>query len=180
MELGEFIEQTLEDYRRRVYAAVGPLSEEEINWRPDPESNSIAFLVWHVARVEDRWTNTFAKGAEEVWLRQSWYERFGLSEGEMGFSFDVDQLSAFPRLTIELLQGYFDEVREETLELIHGLRPADFDHAPDRSPFPERPAAVERFAGFTYALMFRQLIGEEDQHLGQVSYVRGLQRGLDK
>ena len=180
MELGEFIEQTLEDYRRRVYAAVGPLSEDEINWRPDPESNSIAFLVWHVARVEDRWTNTFARGVEEVWVRQSWHQRFGLPEKEMGLRFDVDQLSAFPRLSKELLQGYFDAVREETLEFIHGLQPADFDHAPDRSPFPEYPGAVERFAGFTYALMFRQLIGEEDQHLGQVSYVRGLQRGLDK
>ena len=42
MELGEFIEQTLEDYRRRVYAAVEPLSEDEINWIPNPESNSIA------------------------------------------------------------------------------------------------------------------------------------------
>ena len=63
MELGEFIEQTLEDYRRRVYAAMESLTEDEINWMPNPESNSIAFLVWHVARVEDRWTNTFARGA---------------------------------------------------------------------------------------------------------------------
>ena len=180
MELGEFIEQTLEDYRRRVYAAMKPLTEDEINWMPNPESNSIAFIVWHVARVEDRWTNTFAKGAEEVWLRQGWHQRFGLPEKEMGLRFDVEQLSAFPRLSTELLEGYFDAVREETLELIHGLGSADFDDAPDRSPFPEYPPAVERFAGFTYALMFRQLIGEEDQHLGQVSYIRGLQRGLDK
>jgi hypothetical protein len=28
--------------------------------------------------------------------------------------------------------------------------------------------------------MFRQLIGEENQHLGHVAYLRGLQRGLDK
>ena len=180
MELGDFIEQTLEDYRRRVYAAAEPLTEDEINWRPDPESNSIAFLIWHVARVEDRWTNTFARGIEEVWVRQDWHRRFGLPEKDIGLRFDVDQLSAFPRLSYELLQGYFDAVREETLGLIHGLAPADFDHAPDRSPFPEYPAAVERFAGFTHALMFRQLIGEEDQHLGQVSYVRGLQRGLNK
>ncbi len=180
MELGEFIEQTLEDYRRRVYAATEPLSEDEINWRPDPESNSIAFLLWHVARVEDRWTNTFARGVDEVWVRQDWHQRFGLPENEVGLRFDVEQLSAFPRLTIDLLHGYFDAVREENLELIRGLLPTDFDHAPERSPFPESPCAVERFAGFTYARMFRQLIGEEDQHLGQVSYIRGLQRGLDK
>ena len=113
-------------------------------------------------------------------MRQGWHQRFGLPEKEIGLRFDVDQLSAFPRLSNELLHGYFDAVREETLEFINGLRAADFDHAPDRSPFPEYPAAMERFAGFTYARMFRQLVGEEDQHLGQVSYVRGLQRGLDK
>jgi len=180
MELGEFIEQTLEDYRRRVYAAVEPLSEDEINWMPNPESNSIAFIMWHVARVEDRWTNTFAKGAEEVWVRQSWSQRFGIAEQDIGLRIDLDKLSAFPRLSTELLRGYFDAVREETLELIHGLGSADFDDAPDRSPFPEYPGAAEIFAGYTYARMFRQLIGEEDQHLGQVSYIRGLQRGLDK
>ena len=180
MELGEFIEQALEDYRRRVYAAIEPLSEDEINWRPGAESNSIAFLIWHVARVEDRWTNTFGKGAEEVWVRHDWSEKFGLSARDMGAGFGLDQLSEFPRLSSELLQSYFDAVREETLELIRGLGPADYDDAPGRSAFPESPGAVERFAGFTYARMFRQLIGEEDQHLGQVSYVRGLQRGLNR
>lgn len=180
MELGEFIEQSLEDYRRRVYAAVGPLSEDEINWMPNPESNSIAFIMWHVARVEDRWTNTFAKGAEEVWLRQSWFQRFGIAEQDIGLRIDLDKLTAFPRLSTELLQGYFDAVREETLELIHGLGPADFDHVPEGTPFPEYPGAVGIFAGYTYARMFRQLIGEVDQHLGQASYIRGLQRGLDK
>ena len=33
---------------------------------------------------------------------------------------------------------------------------------------------------FTIGRMFRQLIGEENQHFGQIAYLRGLQRGLDK
>ena len=72
MELTEFIEQTLEDCRRRVYGATAPLTPQEMAWRPDPAANSINFLVWHIARVEDRWIQGFARGDEEIWIRDGW------------------------------------------------------------------------------------------------------------
>ncbi len=55
---------------------------------------------------------------------------------------------------------------------------ADLDRVPGRSPFPGS-ASSSRFADFTIARMFRQLIGAEHQHLGHVNYIRGVQRGVD-
>jgi hypothetical protein len=70
-------------------------------------------------------------------------------------------------------------VRQETLTYLQGLDDSTLDVHPGRIAFPEvstRPLPDD----FTIARMFRQLIGEENQHLGQMAYVRGLQRGLDK
>ena len=96
MRLNEFIEQCLEDYRRRVYAATAPLTEEEMHWRPDAESNSIAFLIWHTARVEDRLINVFARGADEVWTRDDWSAKTGIPEGDHGVNYTLEQVAALP------------------------------------------------------------------------------------
>ena len=49
-----------------------------------------------------------------------------------------------------------------------------------RIPFPEVSGGRPLPDDFTIGRMFRQLIGEENQHFGQIAYLRGLQRGLDK
>lgn len=180
MLLRDFIEETLEDYNVRVSAAIEPLSQQEMLWRPGPEANCVAFIYWHVARVEDGWTNSFCKGESGVWLRDRWYERLGMPEQDSGFGYAAEQLAAFPEMPKDLLQAYFASVRSETLAFLGGLSEGDFDHVPNRTPFPEAPGTVSRFRSFSIARMYRQLIGEEDQHLGQISYVRGLQRGLNK
>ena len=181
MKLNEFVEHCLEDYRRRVYAATAPLSEEEMHWRPDAESNSIAFLIWHTARVEDRLINVFARGAEEVWTRDGWSAKIGIPEADHGVNYTLEQVAALPPITKDDLQQYFDAVRAETLDYVRSLNDDDFDSVPeDRSPFPEFPASVRYFRGRSINAIFRQLIGEGDQHLGQVSFIRGLKRGFGK
>src|SRR5215831_12603249 len=55
MEIQELIEGTLADYRNRLETALAGLTTEELAWRPDHHSNSIGFMLWHLARVEDRW-----------------------------------------------------------------------------------------------------------------------------
>ena len=180
MLLRDFIEETLEDYEVRVNAAVEPLTQDEMGWRPGPDANSITFIYWHVARVEDGWTNAFCKDEAGVWVRDRWYERLGMPEGDSGFGYSTEQLASFPEMPKDLLQSYFAAVRSETLAYLRGLSESDFDYVPGRTPFPEAPGTVSRFRSFSIARMYRQLIGEEDQHLGQISYVRGLQRGLNK
>ncbi len=179
MEFKDFIEQSLEEFRRRLYRTLRDLTVDELAWRPDPQANSIGFIVWHVGRVEDRWFQRFARGTVEVWVRDGWCRRFGLSEGDTGVGYSAEQVANFPPLASDDLKGYLDDVRRETLEYIQGLDPRDFDIAPERTPFPDNSPAVEFFEGCTIGRMFRQLIGEENQHLGQVAYLRGLQRGLN-
>lgn len=180
MLLRDFIEQTLEDYNVRVEAAIESLTAHEMAWRPGPEANSIAFIYWHVSRAEDGWTNSFGKDEPQLWVRDRWHERLGLPEKGSGFGLVAEQVATFPETPKDLLREYFASVRGETLAYIRGLSESDFDAVPNRTPFPEAPGTVSRFRSFSIARMYRQLIGEEDQHLGQISYLRGLQRGLNK
>ena len=179
MGLIEFTRDTLEDYRRRLYRTLDGLTFDELNWRPNAEANSIAFVVWHTSRVEDRWFQVFCQGVPEVWIRDEWHRRLGLAESDLGVRYTVEQLGAFPKLTNDDLRGYFEAVRAETLTCLDGMDPSTLDTSPGRSPFPEFGDGPGTFASFTIRRMFRQLIGEEMQHLGHVGLLRGLQRGLD-
>jgi hypothetical protein len=181
MELQDFIEQTIEEFKTRLHRTLDDLTPEELRWRPDPEANSIAFLAWHITRIEDRWTQRFGRDSVEVWIRDDWYQKFGLLEGDIGVRYSRDALAGFPVITAQDLHGYADAVRIETLAYLRGLEPRDFDAAPGRAPFSDLAGGSRSFGeDFTIGRMYRQLINEAYQHLGQVGYVRGLQRGLDK
>ena len=179
MGLIEFARDTLEEYRTRLYRVLDGLTFDELNWRPNSDANSIAFVVWHTSRVEDRWFQVFCQGVPDIWVRDEWHRRLGLAKSDLGIRYTVAQLGAFPKLTNDDLQSYFEAVRAETLKWLDGLDPNLLDTSPGRSPFPEFGEAPGIFASFTIRRMFRQVIGEEMQHLGHVSYIRGLQRGLD-
>ena len=180
MELKDFVEQTIEEFKSRLYNTLDGLSKAELNWRPDPQSNSISFVTWHVARVEDRWTMRFGQGlSEDVWVRGGWFQSINLSENETGARYTIEQLENFPTLSIDDLRGYFDAVRKETLAYLRGLNSSDFDLIPGRAPFADPPHGSDFGRDFSVARMYRQLIGEENQHLGHVAYIRGLQRGLN-
>jgi uncharacterized damage-inducible protein DinB len=177
MDLKTFIAETLEEGKRRLYRALRGLTSEELAWRPGPEANPIGFLVWHVARVEDRWLARFPQDGTEVWIRDGWAQRCGLPEGDTGVGYTTEQVTNFRMPPLADVQAYFDAVRQETLAYLQRLDVRELEVAPKRSPFPEVGGLPD---DFTIGRMFRQLIGEENQHLGHVAYLRGLQRGLDK
>ena len=181
MELKEYIEETLEGCRETLYRTLQGLSQEELVWRPNPETNSIAFIVWHMTRVEDVWVHRYARGVAEVWVRDGWCGKFGLGESDHGAGFSAERLANFPTIALSALKEYLDSVRQDTLNYLRGLDPEDFDSVPGRVIFPGAPAAaMERFKAFSVARMFRQLNGEEYQHVGHVGYLRGLQRGMNR
>src|SRR6476619_6695015 len=53
------------------------LTDEAALFRPKGAANSIAWLIWHSARVQDAQLCDIA-GIEEVWTRGGWVDRFGL------------------------------------------------------------------------------------------------------
>src|SRR5689334_23720945 len=77
MTLGELLVDSFERIRDGVHAAVEGLSPDELAHRPSPRANSIAWLVWHLTRIQDDHIAEVAD-LEQVWTAQGFHADFGL------------------------------------------------------------------------------------------------------
>lgn len=103
-----------------VHEVVEGLSEDDLGVRLDDGANSIAWLVWHLARVQDDHVAD-AAGLEQVWTAQGWAGRFGLpfADAETGYGQSAAQVARV-RAGAALLTGYYDAVHEQTLGFVGG------------------------------------------------------------
>ena len=53
MEVKEVLARSLNESWGYLTEALEGLTQEEIAWAPAPHCNSLAFILWHVSRVED-------------------------------------------------------------------------------------------------------------------------------
>ena len=107
------------------------LSDAQARGRPHPGVNTIPWLLWHAARVEDVGVSRFV--ADRPQVLPDWTARLGVSRRDVGTGMtaaEVDELS----LTIDLaaLRGYWTAVAEGTLGVVESLRGRDLE-----SPIPE-------------------------------------------
>ncbi|MDY7544385.1 DUF664 domain-containing protein [Cryobacterium breve] len=146
---------------RAVLRQAGPAVLE---YRADPEANSIAWLVWHLTRVQDGHVSELL-GEEELWTKDGWAARFDLpfSDSETGYGQTADQVGGV-RASADLLGGYFDAVHARTLAYLPTLTPEDLDRIVDTSWNPP----------VTLGARLVSVLADDLQHAGQAAFVRGL------
>lgn len=171
MTLNQFIEDSLNREQQLLQEVVSDIIPEELTWRPGPDANPMGWILWHMLRVEDMWAQFFAQRQLELWERDGWHEKFGLPTRDTGFGHTPEQVAAFPALDLPTLLQYGEAVRAGTLEYLMSLGPEDFRLMPRA----DRPDVW--WHSFSVEAMFRQIIGETYQHLGQLAYLKGLKRG---
>jgi hypothetical protein len=148
-----------------VADAVDGLSEEELTWSPAPGANSIGWLVWHLARVQDHHVAELL-GTEQIWVSGDWARRFGLEPDPSNTGYGhgpADERAVRPEGPNVLL-GYLSEVDARTRDMLEVLTPGDLDRVVDRRWDPPVTMGV-------------RLVSVADdclQHAGQAAYVRGL------
>jgi hypothetical protein len=150
-----------------VRGLLGDLTAAQLATRPDGKGNSIGWLVWHLARVQDDHLAEIA-GREQVWTSAGWFQRFALPfpADATGYGFDDAEVDATVVPDPGLLAGYHAAVHELTVELVTGITVARLDEIIDTRWDPPVTVAV------------RIVSVAEDcfQHLGQANYVAGLLR----
>jgi hypothetical protein len=112
--------ELLADNARRIHLLLDVKDPTVLHWSPDREANSIAVLVWHVARVHDVFLtrNILAQPAEaEIWFRSGWMERADYDPRGLGTygwgsltGYTKQEVKQIPAMGSDLLLGYFDEV----------------------------------------------------------------------
>ena len=106
------------------------LSDEQMRCRPE-SLNSIAWLVWHMARCEDA-LNLLLAGRPQVLDEEHWLPRLHLSIGDVGTEMDDDEVSDLSaRINLAALCDYYTAVGRRTVEVLRSLRPEALDELPD-------------------------------------------------
>jgi len=148
--------------RELVQELTDGLTEELASYRPDPAANSPAWLLWHLARIEDDHVAGLAQ-TDQVW--PAWRDRFGLPfrDADTGYGHTAEQVGQV-RVGGELLGGYYAEVHARTRRYLDRLTEAELGRVVDRRWDPPVTAAVRLVS----------VLGDVMQHLGQAAYVRGL------
>lgn len=151
--------------REIVHATVDGLSEDQLTYRPGDEANSIAWLVWHLTRIQDDHVAGVA-GTEQVWPK--WADRFGLpfDQRDTGYGHRSADVAAV-RVPAELLTAYHDETCERSLEYLRQITDADLDRIVDRRWDPP----------VTLGVRLVSVVSDDLQHAGQAAFVRGLLPG---
>jgi Protein of unknown function (DUF664) len=164
VNVGELFADVFTRISDAVDGAVEGLSVEQLGFRPGPQANSIAWLVWHLTRVQDDHISAVA-GVEQSWTSLGWAERFGLplNAADTGYGHTSEQV-AVVSVTSELLIGYHASVKDRTLTFVRQLVDKDLDRVVDRRWDPPVTLGVRLVS-----------VCEDDlQHAGQAAYVRGL------
>ena len=151
------------------------LTEEVASYQPTPQANSIGWLIWHSARVQDIQVcdiaKTLADGrsdkprSEDVWTRDGWVDRFGLDlpRDDTGYGHSADAVAKV-RASVELLAGYYQAVHDMTLEFVETLTDAYLERIVDRHWDPPVTASARLVS----------IVDDCAQHLGQAAYLRGI------
>jgi uncharacterized damage-inducible protein DinB len=151
-----------------VHRAVEGLSGPQLAQRPAENANSIAWLVWHLTRIQDDHVAGVA-GTAQVWTRDGWADRFGLpfDASDTGYGHGPEDVAAVRVDSADLLTGYHDAVHDRTVQYVAGLTDADLPRIVDRAWDPP----------VTLAVRLISVISDDLQHAGQAGYVRGLLKG---
>ena len=169
MDFRDVVKSALTEYMEDLSDALEGLTLAERRFQPTPESHHIDFVVWHIARVEDGLINRRIRCSQQVWERDGWHERLGLPEHDSGFGFSAEQVANLPHFSLDDLMSYYRTVREEAFECIDLLTAEDLN----------TKIVMNADWEVTVGGMLSHLIVEEAQHVGQIAYIRGMQRGLD-
>jgi uncharacterized damage-inducible protein DinB len=160
----EVLADAFERVRDAVHPAVNGLSTEELTFRPDAESNSIAWLVWHLTRIQDDHVAAL-DGIDQAWSANGWAERFALplDPSDTGYGHGPEDVAAVTADAPTLL-GYFEDVHQKTLRFVDSLAEADLERVVDRDWDPP----------VTVGVRLVSVIADDLQHAGQAAYVRGI------
>jgi uncharacterized protein DUF664 len=164
MDVAEVLVDGFGRVRDLVHSIASGLDEDQLSSRVDDEANSIAWLLWHLTRVQDDHVAELAD-AEQMWTADGWADRFALpfDDAATGYGHSTDEVAQV-RATAEHLTGYHDAVHEQTVRYVRNLRAADLDEVVDDNWDPP----------VTRGVRLVSVLSDDLQHAGQAAFAKGL------
>ena len=160
------------------------MTSEQIRACATPEMNSVAWLVWHMARCEDVTINSIARGAPQVLVAGGWKAKPGLADPRIGTGMTHDEVVAFSEaVDLDALLGYRRDVLAQTASWLAEVDEAFLDQQFDvRERLRDVPPIVGGDAEWLYDAWAKPVgfylgystIGHIYTHIGEIQAIRGL------
>jgi uncharacterized damage-inducible protein DinB len=165
MESRELLLTAFDNIEQAVRGALEGIDPEALTARIDTDANTIAWLVWHLTRVQDDHVAEVA-GRPQAYPDAGWADRFDLpfDIGATGYGFSSADVAATRVTDPELLLGYHAEVHRRTAAFVSGLSAGDLDRIVDERWDPP----------VTLGVRLVSVIGDDLQHAGQAALLRGV------
>ena len=170
MEVKEFIKGQLDGADQAIKRVMETLTQEEIAWQPKSGCNPIGLILFHIYQDGRRIYQSHGE-----WQRKSSGRRInGMRSSACRPTKPApiirsEQVDAFKVPKLQAIVDYGAAVRKDTLAYLDTLKPADFDKKIEM-----------RFGPMPLAIVFSILVSHAAPHTGEMSYIRGLKRGMDK
>jgi hypothetical protein len=160
--------------------AFAGLSDEQMRVRPREDLNSLAWLMWHIARAEDIFVNTVLSGRSQV-CDDAWAKRLGITRRDFGIGMTSPEVTELTRqIDLGALREYRDTVGLRTREVVGGFDwsgtiPAEaMERAAAEGGFGARTEGVVKvFTGRPRAMVLSGIaLFHPSGHLGEANTVR--------
>lgn len=163
MVSNELIIDAFERVKEVVHQTAEGLGIDELTYRPTHMANSIAWLIWHLTRIQDDHIADLT-GEKQVWTT-GWFDKFNLpfKETATGYGQTSDKVAAV-QVSADLLIDYYDAVHDTTIDYLNTLKDKDYEKIVDERWDPP----------VTLAVRLISVVADDLQHVGQAAYVRGL------
>jgi hypothetical protein len=161
------------------------LSDQQIRRQLRESMNSLAWLLWHMARCEDVGVNALVAGRPQV-LHDGWAGRLGVSRHDIGTGMAGEEVSAFSAaVDLTALSTYCAAVGARTREVVAVLRLEELDEVIDSAYLHgviERDGLLGPQAGWvrpywegkTKGWFLAQLgLAHQWEHVGEAGAIRG-------
>ena len=116
MEWRQLVIDSYERISQVLERALEGLTVDDLNQQPNPDSNSMGWLTWHLTRCQDR-AIAGLTGKEQLWLEDEWYARFNRPRDpqDWGFGHSSEDLAAFRSPDVQTLLAYHHAVLERSI-----------------------------------------------------------------
>ena len=168
MEVNAIVIDALGRIQNTIRRVLDGMTPDQLYYRPAENSNSTAWVIWHLTRVQDHHISDMG-GLEQLWTSDGWHARFGMeADGKNTGTGHTPGDVAKIRPDAETLQSYYDAVYERTKTVLSSLTSEDMDRELDEPQYSPLPTIGVRCAS---------IISDNTQHVGQAAYIKGLAQG---
>ena len=164
----EYLRQGMDFLHAAFRDARSGQMDEQLHFVPPEGSHSIAWVLWHAARIEDSIIQRIAQDKDPIWREGGWVERTGLPPKGIGTGQSTDEAQQVHLANVDAFAGYADAVAAATDGFLAAATDADL----------QREVKVGERTETVGGAILLHLVTHLNGHRGEINLLRGIQ-GLE-